>query len=131
MTTDLLYITPEGLSSSRAIRQSLESLHARGLLARIVIDEAHCVSQWGHDFRPDYKRYVKACQGLSGLVRACQGLKYLSVLAELMRNTCSINVVRDLFPSVPLMALTATATERVKEDVLRSVIGKHRDCTIV
>ncbi|KAI5066012.1 hypothetical protein GOP47_0018636 [Adiantum capillus-veneris] len=84
----LLYVTPEKIARSDNLVRHLESLHRRNLLARIVIDEAHCVSQWGHDFRPDY-------QGLG--------------------------VLKSKFPLVPLMALTATATLSVKEDVVRAL----------
>ncbi|KAH7373519.1 hypothetical protein KP509_17G060200 [Ceratopteris richardii] len=84
----LLYVTPEKIARSDNLFRHLESLHRRNFLARIVIDEAHCVSQWGHDFRPDY-------QGLG--------------------------VLKTKFPLVPLMALTATATLSVKEDVVRAL----------
>jgi bloom syndrome protein len=50
----MLYVTPEFVSLSTGFLRALEGLHRRRKLARIVIDEAHCVSQWGHDFRPDY-----------------------------------------------------------------------------
>lgn len=52
----LLYVTPEKLTASPALRGCLTGLYKRGKLARFVIDEVHCVSQWGHDFRPDYKK---------------------------------------------------------------------------
>lgn len=52
----LLYVTPEKVCSSGRLMSALENLYERQLLARFVIDEAHCVSQWGHDFRQDYKR---------------------------------------------------------------------------
>lgn len=52
----LLYVTPEKISASATFQDILEGMHSRGNLARIVIDEAHCVSVWGHDFRPDYKK---------------------------------------------------------------------------
>jgi len=84
----LLYVTPEMLSRSQTIINIFRDLYERKKLARIVIDEAHCVSQWGHDFRPDYK---------------------------------AIGDVRKQFPHVPVMALTATATENVKVDVMHNL----------
>ncbi|KAK6915964.1 DEAD/DEAH box helicase domain [Dillenia turbinata] len=84
----LLYVTPEKVAKSDVLLRHLESLNARGSLARIVIDEAHCVSQWGHDFRPDY-------QGLG--------------------------ILKQKFPKTPVLALTATATASVKEDVVQAL----------
>ncbi|KAI5743557.1 hypothetical protein M8J77_019574 [Diaphorina citri] len=91
----LLYLTPEKIASSAQIGSLFSSLYSRHLLARFVIDEAHCVSQWGHDFRPDYKR-----------------------LAQL----------RHEYPGVPLMALTATATPRVRNDVLHQLGIEKTQC---
>lgn len=84
----LLYVTPEMINKSQALDKALRDLHSRRKLARIVIDEAHCVSQWGHDFRPDYKQ---------------------------------LGETRQQFPGVPVMALTATATENVKVDVIHNL----------
>ncbi|KAK7328296.1 hypothetical protein VNO77_22399 [Canavalia gladiata] len=84
----LLYVTPEKVAKSDVLLRHLDSLHVRELLARIVIDEAHCVSQWGHDFRPDY-------QGLG--------------------------ILKQKFPNTPVLALTATATASVKEDVVQAL----------
>lgn len=84
----LLYVTPEMLSKSQAIVNAFGRLYDKGQLARLVVDEAHCVSQWGHDFRPDYK---------------------------------AIGDVRRQFPQLPVIALTATATENVKVDVMHNL----------
>lgn len=51
----LLYVTPEKIAKSKLLMSRLEKAHNAELLSRIAVDEVHCCSQWGHDFRPDYK----------------------------------------------------------------------------
>ncbi|XP_012061764.1 PREDICTED: Bloom syndrome protein homolog [Atta cephalotes] len=84
----ILYVTPEKISASQKFCNTLTILYERELLTRFVIDEAHCVSQWGHDFRPDYKK---------------------------------LKCLRNNYPKVPTMALTATATPRVRTDILHQL----------
>ncbi len=52
----LLYVTPERMVKALGTRRILSDLYNNEMLARFVIDEAHCVSSWGHDFRKDYGR---------------------------------------------------------------------------
>ena len=80
----LLYVAPERLSTPRMLAQ-LDSLNERGLLSLFAIDEAHCVSQWGHDFREDY---------------------------------LSLNVLHERYPQVPRIALTATADDLTRADII-------------
>lgn len=83
----LLYVTPE-LCSLDHFRRKLCVVHAQRELARVAVDEAHCISEWGHDFRRDFKRLAW---------------------------------FRDSFPDVPIIALTATANDQVREDVLTTL----------
>ncbi|XP_030488057.2 ATP-dependent DNA helicase Q-like 3 [Cannabis sativa] len=83
----LLYVTPE-LIATPGFMSKLTKICARGLLNLIAIDEAHCISSWGHDFRPSYRK---------------------------------LSSLRSHFPSVPILALTATAAPKVQKDVIESL----------
>lgn len=63
----LIYVTPETLLRSDALGNALGRLRADGLLARFVIDEAHCISSWGCDFRPDYRELGRLRQAYPGV----------------------------------------------------------------
>lgn len=80
---DLLYVAPERLLTDRFL-DLLDRLDERGQLALFAIDEAHCVSQWGHDFRPEY---------------------------------IQLSALHERYPSVPRIALTATADAATREEI--------------
>ena len=80
---DLLYVAPERIPQA-AFRHFLDAVD----VSLIAVDEAHCISEWGHEFRPEYR---------------------------------NLKTLRALKPAAPVMALTATATERAREDIVRQL----------
>ena len=84
---DVLLVSPERLANDRFLNTVLPAI--RGRVGLFVVDEAHCISDWGHDFRPDYRRIVR--------------------------------IVRALPASVPVLATTATANDRVIADVQEQI----------
>lgn len=81
----LLYTTPESILGNEEIKECIINLYKKNLINRFVLDEAHCISTWGNDFRPHYLKVRK---------------------------------LKQEYKRVPIIALTATATERVKKDIL-------------
>ena len=88
----LLYAAPERLMLSGFLADL-----QRWNVKLLAVDEAHCISEWGHDFRPEYRQ-----------------------LAEL----------RELLPSAPMMALTATATDRVRKDIVTLLKLREPSCYV-
>jgi ATP-dependent DNA helicase RecQ len=88
----MLYVAPERLMLDTFLESALN-----WNIAQIAIDEAHCISEWGHDFRPEYRELKK---------------------------------LRTHFPDVPVMALTATATERVRIDIVKQLKLREPRCYV-
>jgi ATP-dependent DNA helicase RecQ len=84
----LLYVAPERLLQAGFEGDVLPRLQATHGITSLVVDEAHCVSDWGHDFRPEYRQ---------------------------------LHRLRAQFPAVPIAAFTATATERVRQDIVQQL----------
>src|SRR5438477_9086807 len=88
----MLYVAPERLMLDTFLERALN-----WNIAQIAIDEAHCISEWGHDFRPEYRELKK---------------------------------LRTHLPEVPIMALTATATERVRSDIVQQLHLREPRCYV-
>ncbi|HVF16426.1 MAG TPA: ATP-dependent DNA helicase RecQ, partial [Steroidobacteraceae bacterium] len=84
----LVYVAPERLLQGEFINHVLPTLQAGQGISAFVVDEAHCVSEWGHDFRPEYRQLA---------------------------------TLRQRFAGVPVWAFTATATERVRHDIVQQL----------
>ncbi len=87
----LLYVAPERLLNEK-FKPFLENIAQKIGISAFAIDEAHCVSEWGHDFRPEYRQ---------------------------------LRQLRQHYPRVPMFALTATATRRVREDIIQQLALKQ------
>ncbi len=83
----LLYVAPERLVSERFL-PFLDLIHHQVGISAFAIDEAHCVSEWGHDFRPEYRQLIS---------------------------------LRKRYADIPTLALTATATDRVRSDIIQQL----------
>ena len=88
----LLYVAPERLMLSGFLSDL-----QKWKLNLLAVDEAHCISEWGHDFRPEYRQLMK---------------------------------LRELFPATPIMALTATATDRVRKDIITHLHLRQPACYV-
>jgi ATP-dependent DNA helicase RecQ len=84
----LLYVAPERLLGERFL-PFLEVVKSKIGISAFAIDEAHCVSEWGHDFRPEYRQ---------------------------------MKMLRQRYPDIPILALTATATGRVRQDIIEQLM---------
>ncbi|HEU5134850.1 MAG TPA: DNA helicase RecQ [Steroidobacteraceae bacterium] len=84
----LLYVAPERLLQTEFESEVLPRVQAAHGISSLVVDEAHCVSDWGHDFRPEYRQ---------------------------------IHRLRTKYPQIPIAAFTATATERVRQDIVQQL----------
>ena len=84
---DMLWISPERLSNQSFVQNVLRFVAEK--IGLVVIDEAHCISDWGHDFRPDYRRIV--------------------------------NVLNQMPPNMPVLGTTATANDRVVDDIAQQL----------
>lgn len=89
--TKLLYVAPESLSKA----DNIEFLKLI-TISFVAVDEAHCISEWGHDFRPEYRRIRQVISGLG--------------------------------PDIPIIALTATATPKVQQDIIKNL--QMQDATL-
>ncbi|KAI3842514.1 hypothetical protein MKX03_034380 [Papaver bracteatum] len=84
----LLYVTPE-LIATQGFMSKLNKLHSRGLLNLIAIDEAHCISSWGHDFRPSYRKLSSLRNHLPGVpILALTATAVPKVQKDVMDSLC-------------------------------------------
>jgi bloom syndrome protein len=91
------------------------------MLARIVIDEAHCVSNWGHDFRFVYGFFHNNYIIILHIYHIQFMFFFFFFFFNIRPDYKQLGVLKENYKNVPIMALTATATQRVRKDILHQL----------
>ena len=113
-TIKLLYVTPEQIVKSQALTSVLTKLDKAGLFARVVVDESHCVSSWGHDFRPDYKLMGKTLQE-----------SFANVPVTAVTATATDKVAKDILKILGIQKARFFRSGFMRENLLFQVVDKQ------
>ncbi|KAG7363525.1 ATP-dependent DNA helicase RecQ [Nitzschia inconspicua] len=131
-TPVLLYITPESIESNR-MRTVLERLYSENRLALFAVDEAHCLSSWGHDFRPAYRRlnYLRTkfpktpCMALTATATPNV---ILDITKELSLEGCPIHVGSFDRPNINYTVKFKDAMDNPIQDLVKIISKTHQKC---
>lgn len=113
----LVYISPEMWSTSNHFRSLVDGLYHTGLLARFVIDEAHCISNWGHDFRPEYKRMGDF------------KIRYPDIPLMALTATANDSVLEDIMSNLKLTDVSIFKQSFNRKNLYYEVIPKDKKST--
>ncbi|XP_018333814.1 ATP-dependent DNA helicase Q1-like [Agrilus planipennis] len=111
----LIFVTPEWLAKSKMFMSNLQKCYALGNLNRIVIDEVHCCSQWGHDFRPDYK-YLGLLKGM-----------FSDVPILGLTATATMSVILDIQEMLDISGCTVLRAPFFRPNLFYEVLPKPSD----
>ena len=122
----LLYAAPERVTTPRFLAQ-LDSLHERGQLALFAIDEAHCVSQWGHDFRPEYRALTVLHERFAGVPRIALTATADALTRQDIVERLQLQEARPFISSFdrPNIAYTIVEKKDATRQLVQFITGEH------